>query len=113
MEMSYSQSDLAGRFAQGYTTGKASNVEIHELDDGSTVLVGYGHAVYAHRSAAGRITTYYGWYNSDNTRRWAGTMSTKHQFTTMGLKSLGDDVKEGESIDAAPKLTGFKPPQLV
>lgn len=85
--MAYSQHDLARRFKNGETTGTASNMKIVELRDGSTALVGYGHAVYALRKPDGHITVYAGWYMR-NASRWAGSQSTKSQFSQ--FRSIGD-----------------------
>ena len=62
--MSYNQHELGRRFQRGETTGTASNMKIHETDQGGTILVGYGHAVYALRTAEGFIVTFAGWANS-------------------------------------------------
>jgi len=107
-----SQSELGRRFESGATSGTASNVEIQEAPNGGTVLVGYGHAVYAYRSPGGHITVYRGWTNRNNTRRHSGSMSTKCQYTALGLGSAADDVVEGDGTDAAPKSIGFQSPQL-
>jgi len=112
--MAYSQSELGARFRNGATTGTASNVEIRELENGGTVLVGYGHAVYAYRSPSGHITSYLGWANSDNTRPHSGSASTVQQFGQLKIRSRKhvDEKVTGESIDAAPKARSFSPPQL-
>jgi hypothetical protein len=84
-----SQNDLARRFADGATSGQASNVKIQERDN-ATLLVGYGHAVYAAREkATGEITVFSGWQMRES-RRWAGSPSTKSQFGKMGLTDKAD-----------------------
>jgi len=112
--MAHSQSTLGRKFRDGDKTGTASNVKIHETDDGGTVLVGYGHAVYAYRSPSGHITAYMGWTNRSNTRRQSGSISTKQQYGQLGLRSdvYVDEHIEGEDTDAAPKRHRFTPPKL-
>ena len=105
--MALSQAKLAQRFESGHTTGSASNVTIQEAQDGSTLLVGYGHAVYAERTPSGLITVFEGWANSDNTRNNAGTQSTKCQFSKMGLTTMADTIESGDSIKSAPKVHSF------
>ncbi len=79
--MPVAQRTLADRFARGETTGTASNMRIHE-DGDWTLLVGYGHAVYAARSPDGRIYVFDGWAMR-KTRRWAGSQSTKGQMSQL------------------------------
>lgn len=112
--MVVSQKRLGRAFRNGETNGKASNVEIRELENGGTVLVGYGHAVYAYRDPLGNVTAYMGWADQENTRTHAGTMSTKCQYTALGLRvdSKVDERVEGTGTDAAPKEVTFEPPQL-
>lgn len=57
----YSQNELVRRFARGATTGTASNMEIRELDDGTTQIIGYSWAVYSERDERGEITLFDGW----------------------------------------------------
>jgi len=109
--MPHSQKELGQMFRNGATSGTASNVEIHDLGDGATALVGYGHAVYACRLSDGTVISYLGWANRDNTRPNAGSMSTKQQFSKLGLRG-GVEKRGGEGIDAAPKIRGFSAPEL-
>lgn len=84
--MAYSQSELGKRFFDGATSGSASNVKIVETDD-ETLLVGYGHAVYAERDKqTGRVTYYKGWYGR--------SQSTSSQISKMRLSSKADKVRD-------------------
>ena len=107
--MSYNQHELGRRFQRGETTGTASNMKIHETDQGGTILVGYGHAVYALRTAEGFIVTFAGWANSSNARSQAGSHTTKCHFSTAGLTSEKnvDVILNGPGIIDAPKKVGF------
>ena len=107
--MSYNQHDLGRRFLRGETSGTASNMKIHETDQGGTILVGYGHAVYALRTAEGFIVTFAGWANSSNARSQAGSHTTKCHFSTAGLTSEKnvDVILNGPGIIDAPKKVGF------
>ena len=107
--MSYNQHELGRRFQRGETTGTASNMKIHETDDGGTILVGYGHAVYALRTAEGFIVTFAGWANSKNGRPNAGSVSTKQQFGRARLlsKKNVDVILDGVDRSDAPKKIGF------
>lgn len=100
--MAMSQHALARRFADGATSGRASNVQIVDEDE-RTLLVGYGHAVYATRDKeTGTIWVYGGWANkklgaeaSDGWgrgggRAYAGSQSTKSQFGSMRLQKMAD-----------------------
>ena len=81
---SYAQDELAKRFFDGETTGKASNVKIVETDN-ETLLVGYNWAVYAARNKDTGETTYYkGWYGY--------SPSTSSQLTRMGLEVKADNI---------------------
>jgi len=106
--MAYSQSKLGRRFKNGATSGSASNLEIKEHEWGGTMLVAYGHAVYAYRFPKGYILTFKGWYATDNTRRHSGG-NNKSQFSRLGLTSMADEVIEGMDKDAAPKTRDFDP----
>ena len=107
--MSYNQHELGRRFLRGETSGTASNMKIHETDQGGTILVGYGHAVYALRTAEGFIVTFAGWANSSNSRSQAGSHTTKCHFSTAGLTSEKnvDVILNGPGIIDAPKKVGF------
>ena len=107
--MSYNQQDLGRRFRRGETSGTASNMKIHETDQGGTILVGYGHAVYALRTAEGFIVTFGGWANSKNGRPNAGSVSTKQQFGRAELlsKKNVDVILDGVNRSDAPKKIGF------
>lgn len=76
------QRELAERFAEGATDGKASNAQIRRLVGGQTALVGYGWAVYAVRSPSGTITAYRGWYGY--------SPATSTQLTRMGISHPAD-----------------------
>ena len=107
--MSYNQHELGRRFLRGETSGTASNMKIHETDQGGAILVGYGHAVYALRTAEGFIVAFAGWANSSNTRSQAGSNTTKCHFSKAGLTSEKnvDVILNGTGIDDAPKKVGF------
>ena len=57
------QSELVDRWSDGETTGTASNMTIIEEDCGDTVIMGFGHAVYAIRAGDGRFdpVVFTGW----------------------------------------------------
>lgn len=69
--MAQPQADLLRDFVNGETSGKASNMEIVEgpkeydgdtvIPEGMTGLVAYGWAVYAIRTASGRVNIHWGW----------------------------------------------------
>jgi hypothetical protein len=106
MEM-LSQHELARRFTDGATSGQASNVEIQEREN-FTLLVGYGHAVYAARDkATGEITVFQGW-QMRGTRRWSGSPSTKSQFGTMGLTAKADHSIAYASPDTRAERSAFQ-----
>lgn len=102
-----SQSTLGSRFLSG-KLGAASNVHIEEHEWGGTMLVGYGHAVYAYRFENGFVIAFMGWYEKENTRRHAGSPSTKTQYGKLGLRTADHKVM-GTGEDAAPKLDEFHP----
>lgn len=98
-----SQKELGQRFRSG-KTGAASNLQVKESSDGGTIVVGYSHAVYAHRDPSGEITAFRGWYDSDGPRKNSGTPSTQHQYRKLGILSNADETLEG-----APKESEFDP----
>lgn len=103
-----SQTQLAEQFRTGETSGAASNVAIQEASDGGTLLVGYGHAVYAYRSPEGRITAFEGWtYSGNPIRPNAGSTSTKTQFSKMELREMADKVVKGTDPEHVPKVRDF------
>jgi hypothetical protein len=53
--------DLVERFARGFERGASNRMEI-KRDGNETIIVGYGHAVYARRKPNGTIILYDGWY---------------------------------------------------
>ena len=80
----FSQNELGKRFANGATSGKASNVEIVETDN-ETLLVGYGWAVYASRNKqTAEITHYEGWYGYSS--------STSCQLSRLGCRANADKI---------------------
>lgn len=81
-----SQSNLANRFRDGATSGRASNVQIVELCGGWTALVGYGWAAYAVRTNDGTIHYYKGWYGY--------SPSTSCQLTAMSLEGTADVIHD-------------------
>ena len=105
--MGYSQRELAQRFKDGASNIEASNVTVEEHDWGGTMLVGYGHAVYAYRFPNGFIITFRGWYKGCGEGRRSGSQSTKQQFTKMGLTNMADEVIE--DTNTAPSKHGFDP----
>lgn len=88
--MSYSHADVKRRFERGETTGKGHNMAIVQHND-YTLLVGYGHAVYAVRTPRGRIVRFDGWKNQAvsgrnyrDSRSFAGSTSTKQHPVPSG-----------------------------
>lgn len=77
-----SQKELAREFANGGRHGRASNVRIHDVAGGYTLLVGYGHAVYAARASDGYIVAYRDWHGYSPT--------TSSQMTKMGVSHPED-----------------------
>ncbi len=70
--MTLSNEDLIKKFKRGATSGKSSRMEIQELrKDGEfrgTILVGYGWAVYGHRTPNGnKVTVFSDWHGYSNT----------------------------------------------
>ncbi|MFB6237009.1 MAG: hypothetical protein ABEH81_01425 [Halopenitus sp.] len=61
--------EVIKRFLRGETTSTASRMKIEAVEDG-TILVGYGWAVYAHRSSDGEILVFDDWegYSSTTTK---------------------------------------------
>ena len=91
-----SQKNLSRQFAAGKTSGKASNMEITELDDGRTAIIGYGWAIYATRED-GKIYVFEDWGEWSSTR---GGRATKHQIGQIksGLRSYFN-ARPGENYD--------------
>lgn len=56
-----SNQELVERFARGFGQGASNRMEIKK-DGNETVIVGYGHAIYARRKPNGSIILYDGWY---------------------------------------------------
>lgn len=66
--MGYSQKELARKFENGHSTGKASAVSISEIGTHGTFLMGYGWAIYAfRRSRDGEVFLYPDWHGYSNT----------------------------------------------
>lgn len=126
--MAYSHQEVRSRFERGETTGKGHNMHIEQHNDW-TLLVGYGHAVYAARSPEGRIVTFLGWKNKSVTgnsggwrgggRSWAGSTSTKQHPVPMSDVLVayrgGSTNMERQHRERADIVTGvdrFAAPQL-
>lgn len=76
--MTYTQEELARRFAYGADSGTASNMTIVPGRDGDADahIVGYGWAIYATRDANGRVTLHDGWRGySPSTTQQLGKIS--------------------------------------
>jgi len=89
--MTYSNADLVRRFAEGESTGKASNMEIVETDGGDRAIVGYGHAVYALSAGDDRFddVVFVG---------WSGASSSTTQHIAECKRRIDSE------LDSAPKL---------
>lgn len=88
------QNDLGRAFKRGETNHRASNVQIVERGD-FTVLLGYGHAVYAARhKESGAITHFEGWRGY--------SVSTSCQLSKLGTRASADAV-----VDESPGLHDF------
>lgn len=77
--MTYNNSDLVSRFYNGKRSGQANSMEIEQCDDGSTVLWGYGWAVYAFRTPRGNVYKFTGWEGYSPT-------TTQHMNLIKGAK---------------------------
>jgi hypothetical protein len=92
MDSNYS---LVSRFQSGKETGKANRMEIEKADDGSTVLWGYGWAVYALRTPRGNVFKFTGWNGYSPT-------TTSHMSLISGAKvteidDAPESIKEAQS----------------
>lgn len=56
-----SNEQLVERFVRGFRKGESNRMEIRQ-DGNETIIVGYGHAIYARRKPNGNIILYDGWY---------------------------------------------------
>jgi len=73
-----SQANLARSFENGATSGKASSVEIREIEGGHAIVDTRGKgAVLAYRYPSGQVVAFEGWYDY--------SPSTSCMMTKMGL----------------------------
>lgn len=100
-----SQRELGRAFQNGATEGKASNVQLMDLDD-VTAVVGYGWAIYAYRDKeTGTITAHRGWHGY--------SPSTSSQMTRMRLSHPADTSMGGESYESRADAYSGGSPRLV
>jgi len=65
--MTYTNEKLIKRFVRGAENGKSNRMAIEALDNGWTLLWGYGWALYGARSPNEVVYIYMGWYGYSNT----------------------------------------------
>lgn len=98
--MTVANSTLVSRFYTGDESGKANRMEIKTADDGSTILWGYGWAIYALRTPTGTVYKFTGWEGHSST-------TTQHMRLIRGAEVKEVDAKPEtviEAQDAAAKI---------
>lgn len=97
-----SQRDLARSFENGATSGKASSIEICEIEGGHAIVDTRGKgAVYAYRYPSGQVVAFEGWYGY--------SPSTSSMLTKMGLSPTcrhdEDRVHRADSVSKDAPIT--------
>jgi hypothetical protein len=99
--MIVSNEELVNRFYDGYENGKSNNMHIAEYPGGATVVVGFGHAIYAYRrdGADFKPVVFTGWADASRSSARHISLLTSGDCIEAPGRAKSSDVHDSPSLD--------------